>query len=505
MNEVWDGFGQRMRKLNPLFSLGRGMEIGSLAPYAQGILLRVILELFYRELNDREDRSRRDIEQIVADTVQEMGLTANEHELHRIAAGLIHQGAEQLNKPFESLVYNEQTREWESSEFRYVTMDELFSDLPRGLLIYKLTEEAQEIIFVSREISEEFSISIEQLYSLQLIKNGNFKKAASSLDLLLARVRRLILDEQLFQRQVANDPKVLVLTENKQREDNQAAINQQFETEKKEFRNILALIDRLQQHQDRLEGMNDLLLLRQKVEVSRQQHDRFARLVVQSIATEIRLKSENPALFWERGALSFSEHVFEEWIAHRGIHKEETLEALLAPLFSPHNEFILPLDWLWGEQEISLDDAMDEEDLEDIDSEQDDRLKKRVIDWDAVATAWAPVIDELLQVGECSISALKEEDADVQNRWLADPAAREMWMLFTRKPLVIEALNPGTMPNDERLKLLHHLIRMDHRFKALEGKTMASVYDREAQPIDWNGMRITPLKLVLKERDSHGL
>ncbi len=52
-----------------------------------------------------------------------------------------------------------------------------------------LTEEAQEMIFITREILEEFGFDIEQFYTLQLIKKGNFTKAQNSIDNLIARVK----------------------------------------------------------------------------------------------------------------------------------------------------------------------------------------------------------------------------------------------------------------------------------------------------------------------------
>ena len=52
VNESWEGFAQRMQRLNPLFELGRGMEVGELKPHIQTILMQVLLTIFYRELND---------------------------------------------------------------------------------------------------------------------------------------------------------------------------------------------------------------------------------------------------------------------------------------------------------------------------------------------------------------------------------------------------------------------------------------------------------------------
>ncbi|QGG57833.1 hypothetical protein [Paenibacillus sp. B01] len=498
MNEAWDGFGQRMRRLNPFFLLGSGMDLGAaLTPYLQGILFRMILEIFYRELNDREDRRRKEIEVIASDVLREMGLTATDQQIARLVGGLLYQGPEQLNKPFESPYFNEVTREWEKTEFRYVTMDELFTDLQSGgSIVYKLTDEAQEMIFMSREISEEFSITIEQLYSIQLIRNGNYKKATRSLDMLLSRVRRLIAEEESFQREVANNPKVLLFSENLQREERKDAIEKQFDQEKKEFRNILGLIDKLEHNQDRLEEKDDLSLLRDKVEYTRQIHDRFARLVIQSISTEMRLKAENPALFWDRMALSFSEHIYQNWIQKEGVYNFAAIDQLLEPLFSPINEFMLPLDWVWEEQEV-LSEL--EKPVEDVDEEEEeDLLRKRVLNWDAIVYAWEPVFDQLLEDGVFTLRELTDLPAYVQERWLSDRETRELWMMFGKEPLRIEVLRNKTF-EDEREILIHHLMQKSNRFKVLEGSLIYTDYDPTEKPLRWNGMKITPFSLKLKE------
>lgn len=41
-----------------------------------------------------------------------------------------------------------------------------------------LNEESQEMIFITREILEEFGFDLEQFYTLQLIKTGNFVKSS---------------------------------------------------------------------------------------------------------------------------------------------------------------------------------------------------------------------------------------------------------------------------------------------------------------------------------------
>ena len=45
-----------------------------------------------------------------------------------------------------------------------------------GPTVYMLTEESQEMIFITREVLEEFGFDLEQFYTLQLIKLATFPK-----------------------------------------------------------------------------------------------------------------------------------------------------------------------------------------------------------------------------------------------------------------------------------------------------------------------------------------
>ena len=63
----------------------------------------------------------------------------------------------------------------------------------------------------------------------------------------------------------------------------------------------------------------ELILLQEKIGHSRQLHDRFAKLVIQNISYEIKLKAENPSLFWENSLVSFREHIYENWFMKEGV------------------------------------------------------------------------------------------------------------------------------------------------------------------------------------------
>lgn len=499
VNESWEGFGKRLQRLNPLFELGRGMEVGELKPHIQTILMQVLLTIFYRELNDDDHRRKSDIRYMVEDSIKQMKLLADDKQMERITSGLLYQGKEEYSKPFEALYYDEIRQSWETQTFRYVTMDELYTNLEiGGSIVYKLTDVAQEMIFMSREMAEEFSITIEQLYSMQLIKNGNFRKATRNLDHLISRVNRLMAKEFTFQKEMINNPKILLIEEEWQRADNRVEIEKQFEEEKNHFRTISSMIEKTKRRNEEDDYIQkELILLQEKIGHTRQLHDRFAKLVIQNISYEMKLKAENPSLFWETSLVSFREHLYENWFVKEGVHRFETIEKVLSPLFSPKNEFILPLDWIWGEQEFDekqLTDAVIEEEAE----ESITRL--RVTNWDSVIKAWSYVFQHLQIYGEFSLADLSNMPLEVQDLWFEESETIDLWMMFDKKPLKVQVLHRKEETlSDEREILLYKLMKEYPQFQVFEGLKLFTMFDHRAEPFLWYQMKITPFKICLQE------
>ena len=501
VNESWEGFAERMQRLNPLFALGRGMEVGELKPHLQTILMQVLLTMFYRELNDNDQRRKTDIKFIIEDALKQMKLLADEKQIERMTNGLLYSGKEEYSQPFEALYYDEIGHAWETQVFRYVEMDELYTNLETGgSIVYKLTDIAQEMIFMSREMAEEFSITIEQLYSIQLIKNGNFRKATRNLDHLISRVNRLMASEFSFQQEMVNNPRILMIDREKQRADNRTEIEQQFEEEKNHFRMITGMVERtkLQNESDELVHQ-ELVLLQEKVNHSRQLHDRLAKLIIQNISYEMKLKAENPSLFWETSLVSFKEHIYENWFQKEGVQSFSDVETILSPLFSPKNEFILPLDWIWGEQEFTEEIVVDviEEDHED-----EETIRERITNWDSVVKAWSYVFQYLQTYKEFSLTDLKELPYEVQDTWFEESETIDLWMMFEKKPLKIQVLhrNEETI-NDEREILLYKLMQEYPQFQQFERLKIYTTFDEKAQPIDWYQMKITPFKICIEEEN----
>jgi hypothetical protein len=499
VNESWEGFAQRMQRLNPLFELGRGMEVGELKPHIQTILMHVLLMIFYRELNDDDSRRKSDIKHMVEDTIKQMKLLADDKQVERITSGLLYQGKEEYSKPFEALYYDEIRQSWETQVFRYVTMDELYTNLEiGGSIVYKLTDVSQEMIFMSREMTEEFSITIEQLYSMQLIKNGNFRKATRNLDHLISRVNRLMATEFAFQKEMINNPKILLIEEEWQRADNRVEIEMQFEEEKNHFRTITNMIEKTKRRNEEDDYIQkELILLQEKIGHTRQLHDRFAKLVIQNISYEIKLKAENPSLFWETSLVSFREHIYENGFMKDGVKSFDTIEKVLSPLFSPKNEFILPLDWIWGEQEF------DEKQVTDVvieEEPEESRTLLRVTNWGSVVKAWSYVFQHLQTHREFSFTDLKTMPLEVQDLWFEESESIDLWMMFDKKPLKVQVLHRKVETlSDEREILLYKLMEEYPQFQTFEGLKIFTMFDHRAEPHHWYQMKMTPFKICIQE------
>jgi len=57
----WSDFGERNKRLNPLWNLGAGMNLGEIQPYKEMVSLSILLQVYYLELESNERRSKEDI------------------------------------------------------------------------------------------------------------------------------------------------------------------------------------------------------------------------------------------------------------------------------------------------------------------------------------------------------------------------------------------------------------------------------------------------------------
>ena len=203
-------------------------------------------------------------------------------------------------------------------------------------------------------------------------------------------------------------------------------------------------------------------------------------LVIQNISYEMKLKAENPSLFWETSLVSFREHIYENWFMKEGVQSFETIERVLSPLFSPKNEFILPLDWIWGEQEFDekqVTDAVIEEEAEE------GITHKRVTNWESVIKAWSYVFQYLQTYREFSLADLEKLPLEVQDLWFEESETIDLWMMFDKKPLKVQVLyRKEETLSDEREILLYKLMKEYPQFQTFEGLKIFTEFDHRAEP-----------------------
>jgi len=161
MNRRWQGFGERIRRLNPIWNLGSGMKLSVLNEYAQMLALSVLLEIFYRELENNPERKKQDIKKITYECMEDLKIRSlldtelDDDIIQRFVDGLLWSGQADLQQPFTAKWFDEKDQKIKDHRFRF-----LVEDMERsraewakgGKTVYQCSDEAKELIFMSREI-----------------------------------------------------------------------------------------------------------------------------------------------------------------------------------------------------------------------------------------------------------------------------------------------------------------------------------------------------------------
>jgi hypothetical protein len=493
MNGRWQGFGERMKRLNPIWNFASGMQLAGLKDYAQMLALSVLLEVFYREIENNPDRKKQDLQGITKSCLNDLNISIesdNQEELiHRFVDGLLWSGQAELHQPFLAKWFDEKEQVIKDHRFRYLVEDRETSQWEKGgKTVYRCSDEAKELIFMSREILQELEITIDQLYIEHLVKNGHFQQALSGLDDLMARVKRMIARELDYRESMKRNPKIIFQQEFDLRSGREQEVKKQFQDEKLRFQQMRQLLQRISTSNQHFE-------ISEKLEQTRRIHDLLASHVVENMRLEIELRYEFPNLFWKQQHVSFQKSFFHDWLVAEGMPSPEDMATILEPLFSAQTHFIYPLDWSWMEQEtdLQLNEKVEiiEDDIEEV------VYQKREVDWEKVVRLWEPIFVELLEKGEFHLSKLRDIPEFLQEKWLEQKEAVDLWLLFHSEHLSIPTINNDKEPSDERLLLIYKLESKQHRFLKLEGKTILSYIDSDQPMIHWKGMSISPFVLSL--------
>ena len=491
MDRAEKGLKDRLKKTQAIRRLGTGMDVGELNDYAHEICLLLLLKVFRREITENPNRTRQDLIYMTEEILREMDLTASKDTVERLVDGVLWYKDPNRQEPFSCYIFDEETRAHELYKFRYLKPDREHSQWEKGgSTVYMLTEEAQEIIFITREILEEFGFDIEQFYTLQLIKSGNFNKAQNSVSNLIARVRTLIRREKDYRQDVLRNPQIIFMDSKVGRRKSEAEIKQQFEDEKKVFEDMFSWKNRIRSFppDDRLEAEQVF----ENLEIARALHDELAKLVVENMAFEVEIRVKYPDSFWKTPNLTFKKDIWQNIIDKKGLDNFDMLEKILNPLFSPEVDFIYPLAWAWGEQKVKktpIDEIYEE-------LEEEEAWQPEPTDWDMIVELWEEIFDELLRSGEFSITELQNIDLLKKQKWLSQKENIEIFMMFVVTEIRLRYEEGDT--NDDRLELFRRLCDKNPKYKELIGKKIVSIIEDEQLPLVWDELYISPYKIKVK-------
>lgn len=485
------GFFNRMKKFQPIRMLGTGMDLGELNEYSYEICFLLIQNIFKREINDNPNRTRNDMILITEKILTDMKLRANREVVERIVDGTLWYREPNKQESFITNVYNEEKGDKEEYIFRYFKVDRENSHWEQGgSTVYMLTDESQEMIFITREILEEFGFDLEQFYTLQLIKTGNFSKARSSIDNLIARVRVLIGREKDYRRDILRDPQNIFIDRSIKGKKTEIEIKEQFDEEQKVFENMFSWQNRYKSLPE--EKKLEAEIMFEDLERARILHDNLAKHVMDNFALELQIRVAYPESFWNISNFSFKKDIWQNHIVKNGLKDISNIEKLVSPLFSPIKEFIYPLDWAWSEQIVKTRKRRSKQEYDN----QVESWEFRETDWALLVEIYNEVFTSLLENNKFSILELNGINRDDKEKWLSQKENIDLFMMFVISDTVLDFEYSG---EDERLKLYKLLCEKDPKFKSLQNKKILSRIEETEKKFNWNELYISPYTIYIEE------
>ena len=121
-------------------------------------------------------------------------------------------------------------------------------------------------------------------------------------------------------------------------------------------------------------------------------------------------------------------------------------------------------------------------------------------DWTSIVHAWSYVFDHLEKYGEFSLADLATFPKEVQEEWFVESKTLDLWMMFDKKPLLVQVANRKEETiTDERERLLLKLMNENPRFMRFEGCKLYTEFDHRADPFIWYQTKMTPFKMLVQE------
>ncbi|WP_340010614.1 hypothetical protein MHI32_19680 [Paenibacillus sp. FSL H7-0690] len=500
----WSDFGERNKRLNPLWNLGAGMNLGEIQPYKEMVSLSVLLQVYYLELESNERRSKEDIIELTWTALERFNIAnlGTTESVERLVDGLLWSGN---GGDFESFFYDDVTRQMSVQKYKYFTVDE---DATRssweenGRTIYRLSEYAMELIFMSHEIIDEFQISIKLLEIQMHIKHGRVTRALQDVNELISRVRKMTQQQQEYRNALRRNPKHIFSEFGVARHQRLEEIHHQFEEERKHFDSIHRSLARLANDEKDVIDFNEIRILSERVELSRRVHDELAEVVLNIFEMETNLRLNFPELFWGAAGFNFRTHVWEEWVKEEGLPSGDSLELLLSGLFAPNQDFVYPLPWAWEEQEVGFIPDLVMDDFEDeVDTEPVQYIPKG-IPWARVVELWKPVFAALAEHGSFTFTA-DAFSAEELTGWANTPDAVDLWVQFFHTDILVQEQAPegGSGVSDECQQLIQYVLAEDLLLESLRGKTLrTSIAPEPASRVRCPGLDMSPYMITIVER-----
>ena len=487
---IESGFFNRMKKLQPIRMLGTGMDLGDLNEYAYEICFLLIQNIFIRELRENLNRTRKDMLLLTGKILRDMNLDASSEILERIVDGTLWYREPAKQEAFSSRIYNEATGSTETYFFRYFKVDREHSHWEQGgATVYMLTEESQEMIFITREILEEFGFNLEQFYTLQLIKTGNFSKARNSIDHLIARVRVLIHREREYRRDIIRDPQNIFFDRNIRGKKTEDEIREQFEEEQQVFQSMLSWKNRYDSLPE--DKKREAEIMFENLERARSMHNSLAKDVMENLALELEIRVKYPESFWNVSSYSFKKDIWQNHIVKNGLKSVDDLEKVILTLFSPETEFIYPLDWAWSEQTV----RSRKKEIQRTRDILEEGWQFRETDWDLLTELYEEIFCALLEKGSFSILELNRKNENEKELWLKQKENIDLFMMFVISKVTLDLEYSG---EDERLKLFRMLCDRNPNLKALQGNSIASKIEDTEESFKWRELFISPYVIYIE-------
>ena len=480
---IFDGLNDRLKKISVIKLLGEGFQLDELHDNRVEITLLLLLKVMKLEILENENRTKADLINYTKEIVNKLDLKNNSKDIIRLVDGVINYKDPKMGNSFKATIFNEESNQYEDFSFRYLVSDKNYSQWEKGgQTVYKLHNISKEMIFLTRDIIEEFEFDVEQFYTLQLIKSGNFNKAKSSVNNLLLKVRKLITKEIDYREDILNNPKNIFMS-------NKSKINieKQFEEEQKVFDKIFKWKNRVTKMEPK--ARKEAIEVFINLEKARRMHDKLAAVTVKNFELEVRIRKEYPIFFCKTTTVSFKNNIWKEQIDSTGLKSFGNLEKIIAPLFSPEFEFVYPLEWAWQKQVLNSKDSQNNQKIK---VEFEKGWEKEKIDYTLLVECFKFVFDKLLDNREISISEFDNLDGISKENWLKKKINFELLMMFIMTDIKLKTGNFS----DNRLKVYNLLCEENDKYKKLNGEIITSkLY---GSSIKWKDIEISGYKLFLK-------